>query len=255
MIPYFPQPVLHVGPLSIHAFGALAAVAVLVGGRIILLRAHRRGIPAQEMFQFCAFVYLCALAGAVVSKIVLDNYPDFFVNPEHAFRVNLGFRSIGGIIGGILGGLLWRSFQRLSPFETLRRLDIIAYALPFAWLIGRLGCALAHDHRGFASTSWVAVKFPEGPRYDLGLIEFLFLILVVIAFPIIDRRPHPVGFYFGLYGVIYGGFRIWLDTLHMQPLRFYGGAIGVFIALLGWAAMLFFERSRARVVEPAPAAV
>jgi phosphatidylglycerol:prolipoprotein diacylglycerol transferase len=255
MLPYYPQPVLHLGPLQIHAFGALAAIAVVVGGRTILLRAHRRGIPAQEMFQFCAFVYLCALVGAVVSKIVLDNYPDFFLNPEHAFRVNLGFRSIGGIIGGILGGLLWRSYHRLSLFETMRRLDIIAYALPLAWMIGRLGCTLAHDHRGLASTSWIAVKFPEGPRYDLGLIEFLFLIPVVIAFRIIDRRPHPVGFYFGLYGVIYGGFRIWLDTLHMQPLRFYGGAIGVLIALLGWVAMLAFERSGAREVAAAPTPV
>jgi phosphatidylglycerol---prolipoprotein diacylglyceryl transferase len=255
MLPYYPQPVLHLGPLQIHAFGALAAIAVVVGGRTILLRAHRRGIPAQEMFQFCAVVYLCALVGAVVSKIVLDNYPDFFLNPEHAFRVNLGFRSIGGIIGGILGGLLWRSYHRLSLFETMRRLDIIAYALPLAWMIGRLGCTLAHDHRGFASTSWIAVNFPEGPRYDLGLIEFLFLIPVVIAFRIIDRRPHPVGFYFGLYGVIYGGFRIWLDTLHMQPLRFYGGAIGVVIALLGWVAMLSFERSGAREVAAAPTPV
>ena len=58
----------------------------------------------------------------------------------------------------------------------MRRLDIIAYAMPIGWMIGRLGCTLAHDHRGLASTSWIAVNFPEGPRYDLGLIEFLFLI-------------------------------------------------------------------------------
>jgi phosphatidylglycerol:prolipoprotein diacylglycerol transferase len=122
-------------------------------------------------------------------------------------------------------------------------------------MLGRLGCTLAHDHRGLASTSWIAVKFPEGPRYDLGLIEFLFLIGMVIGFRILDRRPRPVGFFFVLYGVVYGGFRIWLDTLHIQPLRFYGGAIGVSIGLLGWIAMLAFERSRSHQVEPAPAAV
>ena len=255
MIPYYPQPVLHLGPFSIHAFGALAAIAVVVGGRTILLRAHRRGIPAQEMFQFCATIYLCALAGAILAKLVLDGFPVFFVNPVQAFRSNLGFRSFGGIIGGLLGGMAWCLVRRLSLFETLRRLDIVVYAIPIAFMLGRLGCTLAHDHRGLASTSWIAVRFPEGPRYDLGLIEFLFLIGMVIAFRILDRRPRPVGFFFGLYGVVYGGFRIWLDTLHLQPLRFYGGAIGVVIGLLGWTAMLAFERSRARESQAAPAAV
>jgi phosphatidylglycerol---prolipoprotein diacylglyceryl transferase len=249
VIPYYPQPVLHLGPLSIHAFGALAATALVVGGWTTLVRAQRRGIPTEEMFQFCAFIYLCSLLGAVGLKIVLDNFPDAFLNPEHAFRITLGFRSVGAIIGGIIGGFVWRIFRPLSLFEAFRRLDIIAYAMPLAFMIGRLGCSLAHDHRGLFSTSWIAVNFPEGSRYDLGIIEFLFLIPVVIAFSVIDRRPRPVGFYFGLYGVVYGGFRIWLDTLNAaQPMRYYGGAIGVAIGLLGWAAMLFFERFSSRKI-------
>jgi phosphatidylglycerol---prolipoprotein diacylglyceryl transferase len=244
MIPYYPQPAIHLGPFSIHAFGALTAIAVVVGGRTMLLRAHRRGIPALEMFQFCTVIYLCALAGAILAKLVLDNFPIFFVNPVQAFHNNLGFRSSGGIIGGFLGGTAWCFVRRLSLFETLRRLDIVAYAIPIAFMLGRLGCALAHDHRGLASTSWIAVRFPEGPRYDLGLVEFLFLIGMATAFRILDRHPRPVGFFFGLYGVVYGGFRIWLDTLHLQPLRFYGGAIGVAIGLLGLAAMWRFNRPR-----------
>ncbi len=82
------------------------------------------------------------------------------------------------------------------------------------------------------------MRFPEGSRYDLGLIEFLFLIGLAAAFRILDRRPRPVGFFFGLYGVVYGGFRIWLDTLHIQPMRFYGGAAAVVIGLLGWMAVI-----------------
>lgn len=251
MIPYFPQPVVHLGPLEIHAFGALAALAVIVGGRVILLRAHRQGIPVEQMFQFCCWTYLSALVCAVLSKLVLDNFPAFLLNPEHAFRTNLGFRSVGGIVGGFMGGLLWCRLRRLSLFEAMRRLDLVAYAMPWAWMIGRLGCTLAHDHRGLFTTSWIAVQFPEGSRYDLGLIEFLFLIFLTIAFYALDRKPRPVGFYFGLYGVVYGGFRIWLDTLHAQPLRFYGGALGVLVGLSGWAWMWAIGRSRASEKEQA----
>jgi phosphatidylglycerol:prolipoprotein diacylglycerol transferase len=252
MIPYYGQPVFHLGPFEIHAFGVLAAIAVLIGGRCILLRAHRLGIPAEQMFRFCFWVYVSAIAGAYFSKTVFDDFPAFLSDPTRIFRVSLGIRSVGGIAGGFLGGLAWCRFHRLSPFETLRRLDIIAYAMPLAWMFGRLGCALAHDHRGLASSSWIAVKFPEGPRYDLGLIEFLFLIAMVVAFRLLDRHPRPAGFFFGLYGVVYGGFRIWLDTLHLQPMRFYGGIAGVIVGLLGWGAMVAFERSRSTKTEAAP---
>jgi len=237
MFPYFPEPVLHLGPFEIHAFGVLVALAVLLGGRVMLRRAHRLGIPAQEMFRFCFCVYAFGLLGAHLAKTVMDNVPAFLADPSIVVRTSRGIRSLGGFAGGFLGGLLWCRFRRLSLFETLRRLDIVAYALPFAWMIGRLGCALAHDHKGLPSSSWIAVQFPEGPRYDLGLIEFLFLIGLAVTFRILDRHARPVGFFFGLYGVVYGSFRIWLDTLHIQPMRFYGGAVAVIIGLLGWMAM------------------
>jgi phosphatidylglycerol:prolipoprotein diacylglycerol transferase len=244
MIPYFPQPVFHLGPFEIHAFGLLAAVAVVVGGYAILRRTSRLGIPADQMFRFCFWVYASAIVGAYLSKAVMDDFPAVLADPTRIFRTPLGVRSVGGIAGGFLGGMVWCRFRKLSFYETLRRIDIIAYSTPLAFMIGRLGCALAHDHRGLASTSWIAVKFPEGPRFDLGLIEFLFLIGMVIVFGVLDRKPRPVGFFFGMYGVIYGGFRIWLDILHLQPMRFYGGAAGVLIGLLGWVAMLSFQRSR-----------
>ena len=74
MLPYYPQPVFHVGPFQIHAFGVLAAVAVVVGGRAILVRAHRQGIPVEQMFRFCFWVYICAMAGAFLSKAVLKRF-------------------------------------------------------------------------------------------------------------------------------------------------------------------------------------
>jgi len=255
MIPYYPQPSLRLGSFDIEAFGVLMAVAIVVGGRAMLIRAHRRGIPAEEMFRFCCCVYLCGFAGAYLAKNVFYDFPAFLSDPSRIFRVSLGIRSAGGVAGGFLGGLWWCRLRRLSLYETMRRLDVVAYAIPLGWMIGRLGCALAHDHRGLWTTSWIAVRFPEGPRYDLGLIEFLFLIGMVFVFRVLDRKPRPVGFYFGLYGVVYGGFRIWLDTLHAQPLRFYGGAVAVMVGLLGWAWTWAYTRSRAAEIQAAPATV
>ena len=244
MIPYYPQPVINLGRLSIHAFGVLGAVATLLAFWIVLRRARRIGIPLEEMFQFLSVMYLCGLAGAFFASTIMDDPQAFVAHPGRVFHVAVGIRSCGGLIGGLLSGLAWCALRRLSLDETLRRFDILVYAFPAAWMVGRLGCALAHDHRGLWTTSWIAVRFPEGPRYDLGLIEFLFLIGMTAAFCILGRKPRPVGFFFVLYTVVYGGFRIWLDTLHADPLRYYEGATYVVIGLLAWTMLLAREQHR-----------
>jgi phosphatidylglycerol:prolipoprotein diacylglycerol transferase len=253
MIPYYPQPVFHLGPFTIHSFGILGAAAALVAFWIVLRRASRKGIALEEMFQFLCVMYLCGLAGAFFASTIMADPRAFLANPGRIFHVAVGIRSAGGLIGGFLSGLAWCAYRRLSLYETLRRFDILLYAFPAAWLVGRLGCTLAHDHRGLWTTSWIAVRFPEGQRYDLGLIEFLFLIGVVVVFWALDRKPRPVGFFFALYAVVYGIFRIWLDTLHADPLRYYDGAAYASIGLLSWVLVWAFDRSRTAQAEATPA--
>ncbi len=241
MLPYFEQPLIRVGPVTIHAFSVLLLAAIIMGRWIVLRRARRLGIAADSMALMCTVMLLCGLAGAHLVKTILPDVPGFLTDPALVLYRTHGIASLGGLGGGLLGGVLLCRARGCSNAQTLLRLDIIAYALPFAWTLGRLGCALAHDHRGLPSTGWLAVRFPEGPRYDLGLIEFLFLIGLSALFYFLDRWPRPAGFFFGLYGVVYGLFRIWLDTLHIQPLRFLGGAAACVVGLAGWAAVVYFN--------------
>ena len=139
--------------------------------------------------------------------------------------------------------------RRVSWSETFRMLDIMAFAMPFAFASGRLGCFLVHDHHGLPSDSWIAVQFPDGPRFDLGLIACLFLIPVSALFLLLDRKPRRAGFFLGLYGILYGGFRIWLDTLHIQPMRFYEGSALVLIGVLSLIAMRRYSISMHRMTE------
>lgn len=254
MIPYFPEPLFHLGGLTIHAFSVLMIIAILVGRWIILRRTRRVGMNPELMSRLCVWMLLSGLIGADLLKTVLPNISWFLADPWMILRTSAGIASLGGLGGGLLGGILWCRFHRLSNFESLRMLDVIAYALPFAWLFGRLGCTLAHDHRGLPTSSWIGIRFPEGVRFDLGLIEFLFLIALAVYFYALDRRPRPVGFFFGMYGIVYGLFRIWLDTLHVQPLRFLGGLWSCLIGLIGWAAMAYFARRR-RIVPAAGAEI
>lgn len=235
MIPYYPEPVFYIGPVAIEAFRLSLVAAVLLGGYIMIRRACRFKLSGHEMFSISRWAIAFGLIGADVAKLAMDYAPTFLANPLVVFTTTRGIRSIGGLAGGLVGALIccrWR--WRMSFFETFRFLDIMAFSLPFAFAVGRLGCFLAHDHRGLPSTSWIAVQFPDGPRYDLGLIECLFLILVSALFLWLDRKVRRPGLFLGLYGIIYGGFRIWLDTLHIQPMRFYEGAALVLLGVAGW---------------------
>ena len=252
MIPYFEQPRLDVGPLHFSAFGVLWIGAILVARFIIMHRATRRGFDANLMSQFLVCSLIGGLAGAHVAKTVLSDLPGFLAEPASMFTRYRGMASFGGLGGGLLGAILWARLRRLTSARSLLLLDVAAYSLPFGFLVGRLGCALAHDHRGLSSNSWISVRFPEGPRYDLGVIEFLYLIVLSTVFLLVDRRPRQAGLYFGLFGVLYGGFRIWLDTLHVRPFRFIEGAVATLAGVAGLVAMFALtERERTRSL-PAP---
>src|SRR5207245_1227221 len=90
--------------------------------------------------------------------------------------------SFGGLIGGIAGGLWVARRNGLTGARMFAFMDIVAFAFPFAWIFGRTGCALAHDHIGIASSSFWAVDFPGGPRFDLGLLELFYTLGIAALF-------------------------------------------------------------------------
>lgn len=210
MIPYFEQPRLDIGPLHFSAFSVLWIGAILVARFIIMHRAVRAGFEPVLISQLLVWLLIGGLAGAHVVGSVASDPSGIIAEPASIFTRFRGLASFGGLGGGLAAGILWARWHRLTPGKTLLLLDVVAYSLPFGWLVGRLGCALAHDHRGLSTNSWIGVRFPEGSRYDLGVIEFLYLIALSTAFYLIDRRPRRVGLYLGLFGVLYGGFRVWL---------------------------------------------
>jgi phosphatidylglycerol---prolipoprotein diacylglyceryl transferase len=197
---------------------------------------------------FVLVMLLCGLAGAQIAKAAIDKGAAFLTGPFSEVRASQGMYSVGGFYGGLLGGAAWCALRGISGIAFLEWMDRVTYVLPLSWMIGRLGCSLVHDHIGQASHSWIAVRFPDGPRFDLGLIEAGFLVLLSAIFWLFGKRRRFTGFVFGLFAITYGGFRAWLDTLTLQPFGsdFAGGLLGVAIGLACWAAMwVRRERSKA----------
>jgi len=100
-------------------------------------------------------------------------------DPLSLFRIWEGLSSFGGFTGAIIGGFLWKLRYRA---DILPYADVVASSFPTAWIFGRTGCSIAHDHPGLPSDAWFAVQYPDGGRFDLGLYEMLLTIPLALAF-------------------------------------------------------------------------
>jgi phosphatidylglycerol:prolipoprotein diacylglycerol transferase len=205
MIPYFTVP--------FDAFRVTVALAVAVCFTIFLRRGDRLGIPRQPAKSFFVTCVISAFLMAHMVKLTLYS-PELLADPWRLFRIFDGLSSFGGILGAVLGGWLWTEVTRLPGSLTLRMTDAAFFAFPFGWTLGRIGCALAHDHVGRLSDHWLAVQYPGGARWNLGFLEALYTAGIAVLFCMLDRRPRAPWFYSGLLCLLYGPFRFLLDGLH-----------------------------------------
>jgi phosphatidylglycerol:prolipoprotein diacylglycerol transferase len=234
MIPYFDQPAVRLGPFTLHAFGALAAIAIMVARSVLLSRARLTGIDPAIMSKALVRAMVAGLAGGVLWSLASGR---------------LGISAVGVLAGGLIGFIAYFRARAFSTIETARALDCGMFSLPFALAFGRFGCALAHDHRGAYTSSLLAVRFPEGARYDLGLIEFWFMAALSCAFLYLGRRERGGGFFAGVFALAYGCFRLWLESLRLNGPA-YTGEIGAAGLLLFSLAALAFLRFRAAPANP-----
>ena len=267
MIPYFEQPVLPLGPVKIHAFGVLVAIAMLVGIRMSLTRCRRLSLDPDV----CAdLLFYTLIAGFVSAHLVavLAYFPgEVAKNPVILLKIWENISSFGGVLGALFG--IWLFFRwkspSLPPGTGWKYLDAFAFAFPFAWAIGRLGCTVAHDHPGTVThfPLGVSLSTPEARAYigyfygaagrladlpgaetlaklayhDLGWYEFLYTFLVIVpVILVLDRKPRPTGFFPIAFVLLYLPVRFFLDFLRLSDARYGGLTFAQYAAIGGFAA-------------------
>lgn len=272
MIPYFPQPSYHLfGPLTVHAFGTIVAVAVIVGWRMVVARTRAKGLDPELVQDLLSYVLLSGFVVAHLYSVLAYSPREAMEDPLLLLKFWEGISSFGGFAGGVLGlGLFFRFKARHADAATrLRYLDAIAYVFPFAWAIGRFACTVAHDHPGTVTSFPLGIRLdsPEAQIYiasfyreagrlaelpppvvlakmafhDLGWYEFLYtLCLMVPAFLALDRKPRPPGFFLIAFLLLYAPVRFSLDFLRIGDARYLGLTPGQYAGIAVFLAAVFF---------------
>lgn len=249
MIPYFEAPTIALGGFTIHAFSVTSALAVVTGVTLVVRRAPAHGIAVHDAKQLVVWTVVAGFVGSHLFSTLAYFPRQVLGNPLELLRIWGGMSSFGGMLGGMAGA--WLVMRRWG--WTIRRrlafIDLVAWAFPFAWLFGRLGCFLVHDHIGVPSTLWLAVDFPAGPRWDLGLLELIATVPIAGLFAWLARVHRANGLYLCSFFLLYSPARFGLDMLRVADTRYWGLTPGqymaafMFIIALGLSAALW-RRSR-----------
>ena len=220
-IPLFGDAIDPASPPSLKPFGTLVGLGVYAGIAISMHRCRQRELDSAKLTDF---IYFVVGFGFVVSHMLdaIFYHPHKVAeNPFYLLRVWDGLSSYGGFIGAAVGAIVWHYVRKANPWEYV---DVTASAFPVAWVFGRMGCSVVHDHPGAPSNAWFAVQFPEhqlvegfAGRFDLGLIEMVLTIPLAIIVTILWRRKpkRAVGFFLGFAFVAYSPVRFVLDFLRV----------------------------------------
>jgi phosphatidylglycerol:prolipoprotein diacylglycerol transferase len=217
VLPYINLPDLRLGPLPIHFFGILVATGVLIGIWLARKRAKPMGVDPELLESFINWMLLGGFAGAHILDEIFYHPDELVARPWSIFLFWEGISSFGGFVGAAVGVFLWRKFKNGGK-PILPYADLILSVFPVAWIFGRMGCASVHDHKGMATEtpSLFTVAFPDGPHYDLGLLEMLYTIVLAAFIATLWKKKRAPGLYVGLTCALYAPVRFGLDFLRLD---------------------------------------
>jgi phosphatidylglycerol:prolipoprotein diacylglycerol transferase len=247
LIPYFSPPALHLGPFTIDPFGVLAAIGVYVGARIAAGRAARQGLDPTPVIDFLLYGVIGGVLGGHAVHLFLY-HPEELHSASRVLRAWEGLSSFGGLFGGVTAALI---YFRKKHIRLLDYGDAFALGIAPGWGIARVGCFVVHDHPGVFSDFPLAVAFPGGSRFDLGLFDAVALFTITVVVYLLARRPAFKGRLLAVVAVLYGIQRFFSDFLRATDgyadARYFGLTPAQYFCflLLGWGIYQLIKARRA----------
>ena len=271
-LPYIHMGALELGPLPIQAFGVIVAIGVLIGAALLRRYAEWHGVPDDNIRGLLGWITVTGFLGAHWFDVIAyqADKPWFELKGWRPgqwplfFQLWSGISSYGGFLGGAMGFAFYVWWKRLN---TRLMADIAIVGLLPAFSIGRIGCTVVSDHIGRAIDpnawySFLAMDYPVSeklahsgiaelvhdnpalktaefiPAWNLGLIEFLWLVPVnaLILWLAFRRKRVPAGFVVVLSGMLYAPVRFFLDFLRPENSdpRYFS------LTFAQWASLLAF---------------
>ena len=155
------HPEIHIGPLTLQAFGICFALGFAACGLVASRRFRELGKPADWAYEIVFAALVGGLVGARVDYI-LQNWDSAHRDLLGSLFSGSGLVWLGGVLGGAIAVVLW-AWRR--GFLGLALLDLAAPLLALGYAVGRIGCQVSGDgDYGKASNLPWAMAYPHGTK-------------------------------------------------------------------------------------------
>lgn len=175
--------------IALRPFGLLVVVGIWVGIGLTLHACRKRRVPIGAAKSYLIWLLVFGFVGGHVFDLLFYCPQCVLREPRSLLRLWEGQSSFGGFIGAGLGSWAWRCWSGISVIPYA---EAVSSSFPAAWLFGRVGCAIVHDHPGRLSSALWAVAYPAGARLDMGLLEAAAILPLALAFLWL-RNANPDG--------------------------------------------------------------
>lgn len=215
-----------IGPFTIHGYGLMIAIGVVVALFLGEATAKKRGLNPDVIY---SLTLLCALFGFASAKLLfcIVEFKNLLKDPVSVLASN-GFVVYGGIIGGILAAYIYCRVKKLSFIDYF---DIVLPCVAVAQGFGRIGCFLAGCCYGRETDSAFGIAFtnsnfaPNGVKLiPTQLISSAGMFVIAgILFLYLQKSTRP-GRTGALYLILYSIGRFGVEFLRND----YRGEVGIF---------------------------
>jgi phosphatidylglycerol---prolipoprotein diacylglyceryl transferase len=195
-----------IGSLTVHSYGLMMALGILVSTLALQREAPREGISADHILEAIIVAAFFGLIGSRILYIFL-NWQDYSSQPLKLILTQFeGLTFYGALFGGVIALLVWSYWRKIG---FLKMADLLAPYLALGYAFGRIGCFLNGCCYGKEATvPWALPINTADPvlRHPVQLYAvFGGLVIYIILKLLRPRRPF-VGFVmmalFALYGML-----------------------------------------------------
>jgi phosphatidylglycerol---prolipoprotein diacylglyceryl transferase len=177
MIPYYSWTTIPLGPLTLQVWGLFVALGVLLSLWIIKKRSVHNKMSVELLYDIALWMLVGGFVGARLVHIVAYEPSYFLAQPLEMFKIwHGGLSSFGGFFGAGIGFWLYTKKKKVSSEQLYRITNELGFAAVFGWMVGRVGCAMIHDHWGVPCSCPFAIATPSGGRLDMAVLEIIALI-------------------------------------------------------------------------------
>jgi phosphatidylglycerol:prolipoprotein diacylglycerol transferase len=157
--------ILDVGPLTIHTYGLLLALAFIAGIWLASRNAAKSGLNPDSIWNLGLIIIFSALVGAKLLLFISDS-SYYMENPREIFSLAT-LRSSGVYYGGLLLALVASAwYMHRAKLPSWKVADITAPGIALGQSIGRLGCLSAGCCFGKPTSMPWGITFTDTYSYE-----------------------------------------------------------------------------------------